>query len=36
MKMNSPISVGESNLDLCKTIIYEFYYNYVIPKWSKH
>ena len=34
--MNSPIFVGESVLYLSKILIYEFYHDYIIPKWCKN
>ena len=33
--MNLLIFVSESVLHLDKLLIYEFYYDYVIPKWGK-
>ena len=33
--MNLLIFVGKSVLDLSKTLIYKFYYDYMILKWSK-
>lgn len=35
-KMNIPILVCESVLDLCIILIFEFYYGYKIPKWDKN
>ena len=36
LKVDSPIFVAESVLYLSKIITYEFYYDYMIPKWSKN
>ena len=33
--MDSPIFLGESALDLSKILIFEFSYDYMIPKWNK-
>ena len=35
VNINLPTVFGESVLGLSKILIYEFYYNYIIPKWSK-
>lgn len=35
VRMNLPIFANGSVLDLCKTFINEFYYDYVVPTWSK-
>ena len=35
-KINIPIYDGESTLDVIKILIYHFYYNYMMPKWSKN
>ena len=32
--MNEPVYLGQAILDLSKTIMYEFHYNYMIPKYS--
>ena len=34
--MNKPVYLGFSILDLCKTVMYEFWYNYVKPKYGKN
>ena len=34
--MNKPVYLGLSILDLSKTVIYEFWYDYVKPKYSKY
>ena len=34
--MNKPIYLGLSILDLSKTIMYEFWYDYVKPKYGKN
>ena len=34
--MNNPIYLGLSILDLSKTVMYEFWYDYVKPKYSEH
>ena len=33
--MNMSVFVGESVLDLSKTFMYKFYYDYMILKWGK-
>ena len=32
--MNKPIQIGQSVLDISKTLMYEFYYNYLKPKYA--
>ena len=32
VKMNSPVYLGMSVLDISKTLMYEFWYDYVKPK----
>ena len=34
--MNKPVYLGLSILDLSKTVIYEFWYDYVKPKYGKN
>ena len=36
LKVDSPIFVAESILYLSRIITYEFYYDYMTPKWSKN
>lgn len=35
IEMNLPTFVGELVLDLSKILTYDFYYDCMIPKWSK-
>ena len=32
--MNKPVYLGKAILDLSKTIMYEFHYDYMIPKYD--
>ena len=32
--MNKPIFIGSTVLDLSKKVMYEFFYDYVKPKWG--
>ena len=34
IKMNNPIYLGLSILDISKTLMYEFWYNYIKPKYG--
>ena len=34
--MNKPVYLGLSILDLIKTLMYEFWYDYIIPKYSEN
>ena len=31
VKMNKPVYLGMSILDICKTLMYEFWYDYIKP-----
>ena len=33
--MNKPVYLGQAILDLSKTIMYEFHYDYMIPKYAR-
>ena len=34
IKMNKPVYLGQAILDLSKTLMYEFHYNYMRPKYG--
>ena len=34
VKMNKPISLGQTILDISKTVMYEFWYDYIKPKYE--
>ena len=34
LKMNNPIYLGMSILDISKILMYEFWYNYIKPKYQ--
>ena len=34
VKMNKPIYLGQAILDISKTVMYEFWYNYFKPKYG--
>ena len=34
--MNKPVNLGLSILDLSKTVMYEFWYDYVKPKYGEY
>ena len=34
IKMNKPIYLGQSILDISKTLMYEFWYGYLKPKYN--
>ncbi len=34
VRLNKPIQIGMSILDLSKTLMYKFHYEYVKPKWK--
>ena len=34
VKMNKPIYLGQAILDICKTLMYEFLYDYIKPKYG--
>ena len=33
--MNKPVYLGQAILDLSKIIMYEFYYDYIVPKYGE-
>ena len=35
LKMNKPVYVGQSILDLSRLVMYEFHYDYMLPKYRK-
>ena len=34
VKMNKPIYLGQAILDLSKTLMFEFWYDYIVPKYD--
>ena len=36
VKMNKPIYLGLSIMEICKTLMYEFWYNYMKPKYNSN
>ena len=34
VKMNKPVYLGQAILDITKTLVYEFWYNYIKPKYD--
>ena len=34
VKMNKPVYLGMSTLDISKTLVYEFWYDYIKPKYK--
>ena len=34
VKMNKPIYLGQTILDISKTVMYEFWYDYIKPKYE--
>ena len=35
VKINKPIYLGQAILDLSKTLTFEFWYDYIVPKYGK-
>ena len=35
VKMNKPIYLGQAILDISKTLMYEFWYDYIEPKYKE-
>ena len=35
LKMNKPVYIRQAILDLSKTVMYEFHYNYILPKYAQ-
>ena len=34
VKMNKPVNLGQAILDISKTVMYEFWYDYIKPKYG--